>query len=126
MHRLQRKLEANPEYQEASKTRLKNIATKKIKTSFIGALAQFEESFGFLFGAKDPTPEQAKVKEALARLGFDEAYWRNQWELARNNTLNQGNNQIRALEKEFETYTVSWNRYHVNIPVVGGQNGQQG
>ena len=125
MHRLQRKLETSPEYQEASKAKLKTVSAKKVRTGFIGALAQFEEQFGFLFGVKEPTPEQQQIKSCLAKVGFDENYWRQKWELVRNATLNQGNNQIRALEKEFETYTVSWNRYNVNIPVIGGKNGQQ-
>jgi hypothetical protein len=32
--------------------------------------------------------------------------------------LNNGNNQIRALENELEQYDVKWLRNQVNVPVV--------
>ena len=40
--------ENQEKYLENSKDRLGKIITTKIRTSFIGALSQFEENFGFL------------------------------------------------------------------------------
>lgn len=98
-------------YLEDCKKRLKTIISKKIRTSFIGALAQFEENFGFLWGynSKEPlTQEQQDFKEL--------------WERVRTAILNGGNHQIRAAQNEIDNQTISWNRYHMDLPVRERKN----
>jgi len=94
-------------YKKQSKERFFKIAEKKIKTSFIGALDQFEREFGYVWGhgEEQPTMEQQEMRKV--------------WEKVRNNILNNGNNQIRNLETEMEYYTMEWNRYHYDLPVKG-------
>lgn len=94
-------------YKAQSKKRFFKIAEKKIKTSFIGALDQFEREFGYVWGHKveHPTVEQEEMREI--------------WEKVRNNILNNGHNQIRNLETEMEYYTMEWDRYQYDLPVKG-------
>ena len=42
--------ESQQRYLDESKRRLGKIVETKLKTSFIGALSQFEQEFGFLWG----------------------------------------------------------------------------
>lgn len=86
-----------------SKERLEKIAETKLKTSFIGALNQFEIEFGHLWGlnSTQPTPEQQEMRK--------------KWDRVRTSVLNNGNNQIRNLKKELEYYDIKWNRYHVEF-----------
>lgn len=93
-------------YKESSKDRLNKIAEKKLRTAFIGALAKFEESFGFLWGHEQETelsPEQIQMAEL--------------WDHCRTEVLNNGNNQIRALKKEVDNQTISWDRHSMTLPV---------
>lgn len=62
-----------------------NILTKRFQTTMIGALFQFEESFGYLWG-------QDKDDEDLTE---NEKKFRFKWEDARNQILNNGNSQLR-------------------------------
>lgn len=91
-------------HEDQSKVKLKKIITTKLRTSFIGALSSFEETFGIIWGygidERDMTREQLK--------------WRELWESCRTSVLNNGNHQIRACDNEFLQYVVSWNR-HQNI-----------
>ena len=57
---------------------------KRLKTTMIGAIAKFEESFGYLW-----------EEESDKRLIYDSL-----WEQTRNNILNHGNHQIRLALKE--------------------------
>jgi len=94
------------QYAELSKQRLKKIAGTKIQTAFIGALAQFETFFGFLWGhdQKEPlTASQEQMKEL--------------WEKCRTEVLNTGNNQRRSLDHEIDLHYVKWERHHVVMPV---------
>lgn len=101
------KAKKEEQYLLDSKTRLDNIATKKIQTAFIGALDVFESIFGNLWGhnQKHLTEKQLEMRD--------------EWEKARNKILTNGNNQIRALNTELEMYTVRWNRYITKIPFIG-------
>lgn len=96
-------------YLDESKNRLRKIFEKKIKTSFIGALAKFEEFFGQIWGhgKKDSecTKEQIKLK--------------NLWEKCRTEVLNNGNNQLRAIELELHQYEIDWLRYKLKLGVIG-------
>lgn len=92
---------------EQSRQRLDKIVSTKVRTAFIGALAAFEEEFGFLWGGDTPddqlTEEQANMREL--------------WERARTNVLNNGNTQLRALRNEISNQTVKWNRHHIDFKV---------
>lgn len=93
--------EAKKKYYESSQKRLLKILEKKLQTSFIGALSEFEEVFGSLWG-------RGKDESELTE---DELHARKLWNDARTNILNNGNNQIRAVKNELNQYTVSWNRH---------------
>lgn len=63
----------------------KDIITKRIQTTMIGALYEFEKSFGYLWGLdKDPNS-----------LTEEEEKFYIKWENTRNSILNNGNNQLR-------------------------------
>lgn len=107
----ERDKEKSKKYRDSSKERLNNIANKKIKTTMIGALDTIETHFGFLWN-DNPGSEQA-------------IYMKEVYERAREEILNNGNNQIRNLSAEMEQYDIEWNRYHMELPVKplpGGRN----
>ena len=86
-------------YEAESKNRLLNIIRKKITTAVIGALSAIDNSeFGNLIEAND------------------NLY--NEWQEVRNRILTNGNNQIRALEKEIEQYNIKWNRHNYKLPLM--------
>lgn len=94
----------NKQYLVDSSNRLMKIIETKLRTSFIGALSQFEELIGKeLWGyGKDEN-----------RLDEDEQYWLRIWKNVRTNVLNNGNAQIRALQSEVGHYDIKWNRYQL-------------
>jgi len=92
---------------ESYRKRLDKIITTKIRTSFIGALANFEESFGFLWG-QDKSPDQ---------LTDEERQMKELWEQTRTSVLNNGNAQLRAAQNEISQHVISWNRHHVDLVV---------
>lgn len=63
----------------------KEIVTKRFQTTMIGALYEFEKSFGYLWG-QDKNPDF---------LTESEDSFRDRWEMVRNQILNNGNNQLR-------------------------------
>lgn len=87
-------------HQEDSKLRLQKNVQTKIKTSFIGAIAQFEMTFGHLWGHGQ--------KEALTERQQD---WLDAWNECRDAILTKGNNQVRGIESELKQYIVEWVRY---------------
>lgn len=115
---------------EDSKNRFARIAAKKIKTSFIGAIAEFEKNFGYLWGKNPPlTEEQVQILQALIEAGVDQEFFKIIWDTTRTAVLNNGNNQSRGLEQEIANYSMTWDRYRLNLPVVGGNlntNSQEG
>lgn len=62
------------------------LAEKRCQTAFVGALAEFEEHFGCLWGHGRRGPQTA-----------DEKRWEAVWQACRNRVLTNGNNQLRAL-----------------------------
>jgi len=94
-------------YLEQSRRRLDKIVTTKVRTAFIGALAAFEEEFGFLWGQDSSEDELTK----------DQADMRELWISARTNVLNNGNTQLRAVRNEIANQTVKWNRHHIDFQV---------
>lgn len=86
---------------EDMKDRLKKITQKKIQTTMIGAIHQFEMEFGSMWG-------YGKDEEALTK---DEKYNRDKWERCRKLILDNGHRQKRGLMNELDMHTIVWNRY---------------
>jgi hypothetical protein len=68
-----------------------NILTKRFQTTMIGALYQFEENFGYLWGL-DKDDQSLTENEKRFRL---------KWESTRNEILNLGNSQLRKCVNDF-------------------------
>jgi len=102
------KVKAKELYKEDSKKRLTKIAIKKIQTTMIGALSALEEKFSDYL-----------ENDHEFRLIYNEV---------RQRILDNGNHQIRNLEKELEQYAVEWLRYQYTLPVkpLGGSYGPRG
>jgi hypothetical protein len=63
----------------------KAILTKRFQTTMIGALFEFEKTFGYLWG-------QHKEEDELTN---KELEFLDKWDVVRNQILNNGNNQLR-------------------------------
>lgn len=63
----------------------KIILTKRFQTTMIGALFEFEKTFGYLWG-------QDKDEKDLTDKELD---FLDRWDMVRNQILNNGNNQLR-------------------------------
>lgn len=72
---------------------IKNILSKRFQTTMIGALFEFEKTFGYLWG-------QNKDYDSLTdrELQFLEL-----WDSTRNRILNNGNSQLRKAMVDLET-----------------------
>ncbi len=101
------KINSVANYNEESRKRLMKIIQTKLRTAFICPLSKFEQYFGELIGYKKSDNELSLTELKLRKL----------FESFRNDVLNNGNNQIRALEKELTEYTIKWNRHFVSLPV---------
>lgn len=107
----EREAQRSAKYRLDSRERLKTIASKKIRTTMIGALDTIERHFGVFWEAeKDGTlSDEAKhVKQIYERI--------------REEILDNGNNQIRNMMTEIDQYDVEWLRYTLNLPVINKQN----
>ena len=105
---------ANDErYRESSKKRLIKNLERKFKTTMIGSLAAFEKYFGQLWGHDqgELTEQQLKFKEL--------------WEQARTEILNNGNRQLRIAQEEIAQYSMTWNRYHIDFNLVTPQDNKE-
>ena len=101
---------ANQEKSVATARRkLETVIQKKCQTTMIGALARFEERFGHLWGHGKPVEE----------LTEEEVAYKEAWEVARTEILNNGNNQLRAIKEELARYSVVYEGYQVKLPVKG-------
>lgn len=76
---------------------------RKRRTTFIGNISILENKIGFLWG-------HGKKGE----LTEDEQKWKEIWTEIRNEILNNGNNELRALVKEIDEYDITWKRYKLN------------
>lgn len=85
--------------------RLKYIVDKKFETCFIFPLAQFEETFGELWGHGLKDEELSKYQRMM----------KEQWEQVRINILNKGNALRRSLSKELELHNVQFKGYHMEF-----------
>ena len=82
------------------------LMKKKVQTTMIGAIARFEENFGHLWGHfKDPNDPLTEQEEKFADM----------WDYKRNQILNQGNSQIRNLDKDLENVVGGVTRYQYNF-----------
>lgn len=95
-------------FAEDSKKRFDKILSTKVNTVMIGAIAAFEESFGFLWG-------KGKEQEDFTK---EELEFYELWQNVRNKVLNNGNNQLRALKNELANNNVTWKRYQINLPML--------
>ena len=80
---------------------------KRLQTTFIGDLAEFEKGFGFLWGHGLP----------YSQLNEDERYFRNIWNEVRKTILDKGNGQIAGLEGEAEFWTIEEKRFSYTLPI---------
>jgi hypothetical protein len=103
-----KKREYDDRYQDNSKKRLLNTIEKKFRTTMIGSLASFEKHFGYLWGC-------GKHDDDLTEQEMD---WRSLWSECRSEVLDNGNTQLRASQNEIAQYTLHWDRYVYDIPVV--------
>jgi hypothetical protein len=83
----------------------KNVLTKRFQTTMIGALFEFEQNFGYLWGLdkdeRDLTDQQEK--------------FRSLWEDTRNEILNNGNNQLRKCLSDLEKLDTNNIKYNYNF-----------
>lgn len=84
-----------------SREKLKKDFKKKMTTQMIGAIAAMEDRFGHLWGmdSNDDT------------LTADQEQWLDVWEEVRQQILDKGNAQIRAILDELDNYSIKWNGY---------------
>ena len=94
-------------YKDKSKKRLATIISTKIKTSFIGSISVCENNFGFLWGHGKDVEELTEQEAAVREI----------WDEVRTQILDNGNTQLRAAASEMNNYSISWDRYHLDIPV---------
>jgi hypothetical protein len=80
----------------------KKLFDKKILTLGIGFLSMVEEVFGHLWGHGKP-----KLKLTPEQLAF-----REEWELLRNNILDNTHNTTECFQKEIDRFDLTRRRYH--------------
>jgi hypothetical protein len=101
--------------------RLDTIASRKIKTSFIGALDLFEKTFGFMWGVDMEMGGKPPREEDLTE---EQAIMYELWQKVRTEILDNGNTQLRGLSNEISNHIVEWKRYHMDLPVTGIKPGE--
>lgn len=73
----------------------KQILTKRFQTTMIGALFEFEKTFGYLWG-------HDKDEDSLTEKELD---FLDRWDFTRNQVLNNGNNQLRKALADLDKYS---------------------
>lgn len=81
------------------------MLSKRFQTTMIGALYQFEENFGYLWGF-DKDDKHLTESEKRFRI---------MWEDVRYNILNNGNHQLRSAIKDLHNLKVDNVKYHYNL-----------
>jgi len=84
---------------EQNEQRLLDNVYKKFQTTMIGAIARFENNFGYLW---DNESKQSLAMENL-------------WEDTRNSILNNGNKQARAAMDDIGDFLVNRSRSGINV-----------
>ncbi len=97
-------------YKKSSANKLAKNIEKKIRTTFIGDINTVEKYFGELWGHgkeyKDLTDAEKRERKV--------------WDSCRKEMLDKGNNELRAANAELSEYTIEWNRFHKDLPFLGG------
>jgi len=99
-------------FEENSKDRLINQIGKKLQTTMIGALAGFENEFGYLWGHGLP----------YGQLTQDQKECRKVWNCVRTKILDDGNSNLRAIKSEISQYDIKWKRFVTNFNVKQEKN----
>jgi hypothetical protein len=86
------------------------IITKRFQTTMIGALSEFEKSFGYLWG---------QHKDENEPLTAQEDKFLDIWEETRNRVLNNGNNQLRKAVSELRKNDGTNSRYNYSFKTKG-------
>jgi len=97
-----------------ARERLKKIASKKFRTCFISALAEFENVFGLEIWGHDLPTELLTSEQKVNR---------EKWDKVRKNILDKGNAQLRALRMEIDLHKIDFEGYRMTF-TGGKQNGQ--
>jgi len=107
------KEKANKKLMENSRERLKTLSTKKFKTSFVFAIAEFEKVFGLdLWGHGLPDDQTSDLQKAN----------KERWSQVRTNILNKGNTQARAMCAELDLHDIKFVGYKMDL-AGGNRNG---
>lgn len=94
------------------KNAIEAILTKRFQTTMIGALSEFEKSFGYLWGIhKDEDSPLTDKEEKFLDI----------WEETRNRILNNGNNQLRKSVSEIKKDSCR-PRYHYQLKPRGNRD----
>jgi len=92
-------------YEAHSKNTLKRHMETKFRTTMIGALSKFEKIFGDLWGHGLPDSDLSETQRKF----------KEKWQLARTEILNNGNNQMRAALSEIDNNTIKYNKSQYNF-----------
>lgn len=87
------------------------ILKKRFQTTMIGALYEFEKSFGYLWGYHKEENEELTDKEEK---------FLDIWEETRNKILNTGNNQLRKAVSEIQNNKGTTHRYNYKFNTKKG------
>lgn len=79
---------------------------KRLKTTMIGAIARFEDEFGYLWNhGQTPKTETSKL-------------FKTKWDALRNDLLNHGNNQIRLAINDIKHYIENVDKYQYRYDFI--------
>ncbi len=92
---------------------LNSNCKRAVKTSFIGALANFEKGFGYLWGYGKSKEESLTDHEKL---------FLHRWLQVRESVLDCGNAQCRIIDREFEKFIVKYNGFQYKFNVKPRSN----
>jgi len=95
----------NQNFVDLLRRRLSRIVSKRIQTVFIGAIAVFEEEFGFLWGHGLNEGELNENQKNMREI----------WMKARSRILNTGNNQMRIITNEIVKHFSNWKKYNITF-----------
>jgi len=99
--RKEAQLENERKFQSNAKAKLIKLIEKKFKTTYIGALASFEEAFGHLWGHGKNVSELTSQEKEFAE----------KWANVRTEVLNKGNNNSRATQEEVSQHEIMYSKY---------------
>ncbi len=91
-----------------SLSRLQRVAAKKMRSSFVGTLPILEHFFGHLWAHGT---DNAELTDLQIR-------WRAIWSKVRTAILDNGNDQLKALERELSEYEVKWLSFQATMVPV--------